>query len=124
MNRDHIDIIEEICSRCGGICCIDAHPPVSAGRKDLILADGRNEDAFEFCGYQRLAARADGTCVMLKDGRCQIHGIKPETCVSGPFTFDLRGNVLEIFLKGKLSVRSQGISKRTAMPIPGSTKWR
>ncbi len=99
MNRDHIDIIEEICSRCGGICCIDAHPPVSAGRKDLILADGRNEDAFEFCGYQRLAARADGTCVMLKDGRCQIHGIKPETCVSGPFTFDLRGNVLEIFLK-------------------------
>ena len=36
---------------------------------------------------------------MMKNGRCQIHGIKPETCVSGPFTFDLHGNILEIFLK-------------------------
>ena len=99
MKKDMIDIAEEICRRCGGLCCIDAHPPVSAARKDLILADGKNEDVFEFCGYLRLAAHADGACVMMKNGRCQIHKIKPETCVSGPFTFDLRGNVLEIFMK-------------------------
>jgi Fe-S-cluster containining protein len=99
MTGNRIDITEEICRRCGGVCCIDAHPPVSAPRKDLILAAGTNENVFEFCGYQRLAARSDGTCILMKGGRCQIHGIKPETCVSGPFTFDLRGNVLEIFLK-------------------------
>jgi Fe-S-cluster containining protein len=99
MNRDWIDSAEEICRRCGGICCIDAHPPVSPGRKDLILAGGTNGNVFEFCGYQRLAAQNDGTCIMMKNGRCQINGIKPETCVSGPFTFDLHGNILEIFLK-------------------------
>jgi Predicted Fe-S-cluster oxidoreductase len=99
MNKEWIDIAEEICRRCGGICCVDAHPPVSTGRKDLMVRAGTSENVFEFYGYQRLAARSDGTCIMMKNGRCQVHGIKPETCISGPFTFDLHGNVLEIYLK-------------------------
>lgn len=38
-------------------------------------------------------------CIMNIQGKCAIHGYKPETCVSGPFTFDVKGNMIEIFLK-------------------------
>jgi hypothetical protein len=31
--------------------------------------------------------------------RCSIHSIRPETCRAGPFTFDVKGDVIEIFLK-------------------------
>jgi uncharacterized protein len=30
---------------------------------------------------------------------CSIHSVKPETCIAGPFTFDVKGAVLEIYLK-------------------------
>jgi Fe-S-cluster containining protein len=35
----------------------------------------------------------------MEGGRCTIHGIKPETCRAGPFTFDVRGDTIEIYLK-------------------------
>ena len=37
--------------------------------------------------------------MLFKNGKCSIHTIKPETCVAGPFTFDIKDNVLQIFLK-------------------------
>jgi hypothetical protein len=37
--------------------------------------------------------------VLFRDGKCSIHDIKPETCVAGPFTFDIEGDMLQIFLK-------------------------
>ena len=43
--------------------------------------------------------KPDGFCVLFQDGKCSIHSIKPETCVAGPFTFDMKGNVLQIFIK-------------------------
>jgi Fe-S-cluster containining protein len=60
----------------------------------------RSED-IEFAGYKRLKLKPDGFCVMFEEGKCKIHGIKPETCVAGPFTFDVKGSILEIFLKRK-----------------------
>jgi uncharacterized protein len=41
----------------------------------------------------------DGSCICWKDGKCSIHGIKPDTCRAGPFTFDIKGDTIEIFLK-------------------------
>lgn len=46
-----------------------------------------------------MKAGHDGTCIMCTDGRCRIHAVKPETCVAGPFTFDVAGNTLRLFLK-------------------------
>jgi len=37
--------------------------------------------------------------VLFRDGKCSIHDIKPETCVAGPFTFDIEDDMLQIFLK-------------------------
>jgi Fe-S-cluster containining protein len=53
----------------------------------------------EFAGYRMLRLRQDGFCVLFQDGRCSIHSIKPETCVAGPFTFDIKGDTLQIFIK-------------------------
>jgi len=57
------------------------------------------EDAVEFAGYKRLCLKQDGFCVLFQNGKCSIHSIKPETCVAGPFTFDIKDKVLQIFLK-------------------------
>ena len=41
----------------------------------------------------------DGTCIFCNGNKCSIHTIKPETCRAGPFTFDVKGDIIEIFLK-------------------------
>ncbi len=38
-------------------------------------------------------------CVLFRDGKCSVHDIKPETCQAGPFTFDIKHDKIEIFLK-------------------------
>jgi len=63
------------------------------------MENGVSADAIEFVGYKRLRLRRDGFCVLFRDGKCSIHDIKPETCVAGPFTFDIKGDMLQIFLK-------------------------
>jgi hypothetical protein len=35
----------------------------------------------------------------MKDHKCTCHEIKPETCRAGPFTFDVEGDTIRIFLK-------------------------
>jgi hypothetical protein len=35
----------------------------------------------------------------MENHRCTCHGIKPETCQAGPFTFDVAGGTIRIFLK-------------------------
>jgi Fe-S-cluster containining protein len=54
---------------------------------------------FETEGYTRLKTRANGECVLSVNGKCTIHSFKPETCRAGPFTFDVKGDAIEIFLK-------------------------
>ena len=95
------EAISQACSECHlyGGCCFEARPPLSQERIDILLKNGVAEDAMEFDGYKRLRLKQDGFCVLFQNGKCSIHSIKPEPCIAGPFTFDIRNNVLQIFLK-------------------------
>ena len=99
MTQDWITRAEAICMHCGGRCCNDAHPPISGNCYRRLVEQGVPEDSFEWRGYRAVRARGDGTCIFCNGSRCSIHAIKPETCRAGPFTFDVRGDVIEIFIK-------------------------
>jgi Fe-S-cluster containining protein len=90
---------EIICLDCGGHCCNDAHPPVSSSCHERLTGAGVRPDEFEFTGYMRLRTKKNGTCMLLENGKCRIHAFKPETCRAGPFTFDLKGDLIGIYLK-------------------------
>lgn len=89
----------QICMGCGGRCCFNANPPLSSRRIKILLDNGVSIDKIDFKKYPHPKARGDGYCIFFEDGKCIIHHIKPETCVAGPFTFDLRNSILEIYLK-------------------------
>ncbi|MDI9646498.1 MAG: YkgJ family cysteine cluster protein [Archaeoglobales archaeon] len=93
-----IDFIE-ICSKCGGQCCKDANPPLSRRRLAILLENGIDIEKIAFEKYMHPKSKEDGFCIFFDNGKCSIHTIKPETCVAGPFTFDLKGDMLEIYLK-------------------------
>ena len=101
MDENLCEALSQACNECHlvGGCCFDARPPLSQERIDILLKNGVCEDAVEFAGYKRLRLKPDGFCVLFQDGKCSIHSIKPETCVAGPFTFDMKGNILQIFIK-------------------------
>jgi len=83
---------------CGGHCCDDAHPPVK-NRYNKLIAAGVPEALFERNRYLRLRTRSDGSCILMVDHKCTCHKVKPETCRAGPFTFDVAGDKIRIFLK-------------------------
>jgi len=101
MDEDLCQTLSRACDDChlAGGCCFEARPPLSQKRIDMLMENGVSADAIEFVGYKRLCLRQDGFCVLFRDGKCSIHDIKPETCVAGPFTFDIEGDMLQIFLK-------------------------
>jgi len=101
MDEDLCQALSRACDDChlAGGCCFEARPPLSQKRIDILMENGVSADAIEFVGYKRLRLRRDGFCVLFRDGKCSIHDIKPETCVAGPFTFDIKGDMLQIFLK-------------------------
>jgi uncharacterized protein len=99
MTQDWIIRAEAICLHCGGQCCNEAHPPISGHCYHRLVDQGVSEDSFEWQGYRAIKARGDGTCMFCNANRCSIHSIRPETCRAGPFTFDVKGDVIEIFLK-------------------------
>jgi uncharacterized protein len=101
MDESLCEALSRACNEChlDGGCCFEARPPLSQDRIDILLENGVSPDAIEFAGYKRLCLKPDGFCVLFQDGRCSIHSIKPETCVAGPFTFDMKGSLLQIFLK-------------------------
>jgi len=78
---------------------------------DILRRNGVPDEAMEFEGYWRLRARTDGYCALFADGKCSIHSIKPETCVAGPFTFDIKGGKLQIFLKREVICPMVGFLK-------------
>lgn len=97
-------LCEALSRACGGCqlhggCCFEARPPLTQKRIDILLAEGVSPESIEFEGYRRLKLKPDGFCVLFQGGRCSIHSIKPETCVAGPFTFDMKGSILQVFLK-------------------------
>jgi Fe-S-cluster containining protein len=85
--------------QCGGHCCIDAHPPVSRSCSERLMVAGVSPDMFEYSGYKRLKVKENGVCILSEHGTCRIHAVKPETCRAGPFTFDIQGDVIVIYLK-------------------------
>ena len=101
MDEDLCQTLSRACDDChlAGGCCFEARPPLSQKRIDILMENGVSADAIEFVGYKRLRLRQDGFCVLFRDGKCSIHEIKPETCVAGPFTFDIEDDMLQIFLK-------------------------
>ena len=101
MDENLCEALSQACNECHlvGGCCFEARPPLSQERIDILLKNGVSADAVEFAGYKRLRLKPDGFCVLFQDGKCSIHSIKPETCVAGPFTFDMKGNTLQIFIK-------------------------
>ncbi|MCK9580242.1 MAG: YkgJ family cysteine cluster protein [Methanoregula sp.] len=99
MTDDWLLRAETICLQCDGHCCHEAHPPISGHCHERLLGGRIPAEYFETNGYNRLRCRPDGTCICWNEGKCLIHDIKPETCRAGPFTFDVKGDVIEIFLK-------------------------
>jgi len=101
MDDSLYEALSRACDECalGGGCCFEARPPLCQERIDILLANGVPANVVEFAGYRRLRVKPDGFCVLFQDGHCSIHSFKPETCVAGPFTFDVKGSILQIFLK-------------------------
>lgn len=101
MDDSLYEALSKACSSChlGGGCCFDARPPLSQKRIDILTKNGVDPECVEFAGYRRLCVKEDGFCVLFQDGRCSVHSVKPETCIAGPFTFDMRGAILQVFLK-------------------------
>jgi Fe-S-cluster containining protein len=130
MGRTWEEIFTEVCDRCGGRCCCEARPPLTKERIDLISGSGVPVDRIDFSGYKKIRTREDGFCMMYQKNRCSIHRIKPETCVAGPFTFDIRNGVLEIYLKKEilcpivpyLKKDEQAYRRQYAMAIDNITK--
>lgn len=93
------DIFSAVCEQCGGRCCFGAHPPLTEERIRILGDHFDLCNCIEFNGYTRFTTGNDGYCIMLNNSRCTINGLKPETCMAGPFTFDIRGRMVEIYLK-------------------------
>lgn len=101
MDDSLCEALSKACGSChfGGGCCFEARPPLTQNRIDILLAEGVSPENIEFAGYKRLKLKRDGFCALFENGMCSVHSIKPETCVAGPFTFDMQGDILQIFLK-------------------------
>jgi len=97
-----------ICGKCKINCCRDAKPPISLRRRQLIEAYLKRkafsvENLFVQTSYVFPKEDAEGYCVFYdqKTRKCEIHPVKPETCVAGPITFDIdsRKRRIEWYLK-------------------------
>ena len=97
-----------ICKNCKIGCCRGARPPITPSRRrtieNYLRREGiKIETPFEKTMYLFPKENEDGNCIFFnKDtGKCIIHLVKPETCVSGPVTFDinLKTGKIEWFLK-------------------------
>lgn len=99
MNQMTMDLLTKICDKCGGRCCYYARPPLTEERISILIENGVTFDEIMFREHRMLDCKSTGFCVGYKDGRCRLQQVKPETCVAGPFTFDICDGKLEIHLK-------------------------
>ena len=98
----------DVCSQCKSICCQDAKPPLTEKRKKIIkkyLEEQRIKIEKPFAKENYSYPNVDVLvyCVLFnkETGKCSVHPVKPETCVSGPITFDINFSTkkVEWFLK-------------------------
>jgi Fe-S-cluster containining protein len=97
-----------VCSQCKSICCQDAKPPLTENRKRIIkkyLEEQKIKIVKPFAKQNYSFPSVDDMlhCSLFnkKTGKCLVHPVKPETCVSGPITFDINfvTKKVEWFLK-------------------------
>ncbi len=107
-NNNGVTYSFDVCSRCTSICCQDAKPPLSENRKKIITDYLRQQkiaikQPFAKEQYSYPAVDEEIYCRLFskKTGKCSVHPVKPETCVSGPITFDINSKTkkVEWFLK-------------------------
>lgn len=86
----------DVCSQCKIICCQDAKPPLTESRKKIIKAYLEKQKIaikkpFNKEQYSYPSVDDKVFCAFLdkQTQRCVVHPVKPETCVSGPITFDI-----------------------------------
>jgi hypothetical protein len=98
----------DVCSQCKSICCQDAKPPLSEKRKKILQEYLKKQkiciaEPFAKNDYSFPAVDEDIYCRLFsrQTGKCMVHPVKPETCVSGPITFDInfKTKKVEWFLK-------------------------
>jgi Fe-S-cluster containining protein len=85
-----------VCIGCIPSCCHNARPPLTVRRKQIIEAYLKEqgfhvENPFTQTAYVFPREDTEGYCIFYdkKTKKCQIHSVKPETCVAGPITFDI-----------------------------------
>ena len=98
----------DICSQCKISCCQDAKPPLTKKRKKMIKEYLKKQNInigqpFAKENYCYPVVDEHVFCKFFsKDiGKCCVHPVKPETCVSGPITFGINFGTkkIEWFLK-------------------------
>jgi uncharacterized protein len=98
----------DVCSQCKSICCQDAKPPLSENRKKILRKYLKKQkinitEIFAKNVYSFPAVDEEIYCKLFskRTGKCMVHPVKPETCVSGPITFDInfKTKKVEWFLK-------------------------
>ena len=93
----------DVCSQCKSICCQDAKPPLTEKRKKIIQeyldkqkSSIKQPFAKEQYSYPAVDEQVYCRLFNKETGKCSVHAVKPETCVSGPITFDIN------FITGKV----------------------
>jgi Fe-S-cluster containining protein len=93
----------DVCIQCKTGCCRGARPPITHERRKIIEAYLKNpklpvENMFVQASYTFPREDAEGYCVFYnrKTRKCQVHPVKPETCVAGPITFDINKKTQKI----------------------------
>ncbi len=98
----------DVCSQCKSICCQDAKPPLTEKRKIIIRKYLKEQKikinkpfAKENYSYPRVDELVYCGLFNKETGKCLVHPVKPETCLSGPITFDInfRTKKIEWFIK-------------------------
>ena len=98
----------DVCSQCKMYCCQDAKPPLTEKRKKIIKEYLKEqkislEQPFAKEDYSYPAVDDLVFCGLFnkETKKCMVHVVKPETCVSGPITFDINFSTkkVEWFLK-------------------------
>ena len=98
----------DVCGQCRSICCQDAKPPLTENRKQIIQEYLKKQkikiaQPFTKNDYSYPTVDEEIYCRLFnkKTGKCIVHPVKPETCVSGPITFDInfKTKKVEWFLK-------------------------
>ncbi len=98
----------DVCSKCKIYCCQDAKPPLTEIRKKILnqfleVQKIKIDHPFAKEEYSYPAVDEFLYCNFFnkETKKCLVHSVKPETCVSGPITFDVnfKTKKIEYFLK-------------------------